>query len=87
MAHSPITPIVERALASGDPDELVAILTGQVRIATLERFHAITELRARVPAGGHPVQLELAAAMRHLEVWARSLADLASGEREDLPRG
>jgi hypothetical protein len=85
MAHSPITPIVERALVRDDPDELVALLTGQVRIATLERFHAIAERRARVHAGGSSAQHELDAEMRHLEAWARSLAELASGEREDLP--
>lgn len=82
MTHSPIGPVVERALAAGDPDELVALLTGQVRIATLERFHAVMEARARAAVAGETTTLQADAAARHLTAWARTLAELAAGEPE-----
>lgn len=85
MTHTPVTPVVERAVAIGDPDELVALLTGQVRLATLERFHRVALARDRLLREGEPARPAYDAAALRLEVWARTLIELAYGERTAPP--
>lgn len=85
MPHTSVTPVVERAVATGDPDELVALLTGQVRLATLERFHRVALARERLFREGEPARPAYDAAALRLDVWARTLTDLAWGERTEAP--
>jgi hypothetical protein len=82
MTQSPVTPVVARAIAAGDPDELIALLTGQVRLATLDRFHEVMQQREQVPLQGPPAERELEAAIHRLETWARSLSELAANGPE-----
>ncbi|GEM_PF-5908678 len=85
MTHTPITPVVEQAIATGDPDELARLLAGQVRLATLERYHRFAAARDRLIREGEAARPAYDAAARRLEVWARTMGELAFGEREETP--
>lgn len=65
-------PVAERALQTGDPDELVALLTGRVEDEVRTRFAHARQLKARANGSveGRRAYVE---ARLGLQVWAHGL--------------
>lgn len=77
LGFGPVVPVAERAVESGSPDELVALLTEKVRHEVLERFGRAMSLK---PHAGQSVASgrEYVEAMLGLEVWSHKLYTCAS---------
>lgn len=72
LDHGPVIPIAERAIETGLPEELIALLTGRVEEEVRERFDQVMDLKAR--AGGSVVaNREYVEAMLDLQVWSHRL--------------
>jgi hypothetical protein len=72
LGHGPVVPVTERAIESGSPDELVALLTGMVEREIRERFAQLMDRRAHANGdlGANRAYVE---AMLGLQVWSHSL--------------
>ena len=77
LGFGPVVPVAERALESGSPDELVALLTEKVRHEVLERFAMAMALKA-YPAGDVQAARRYVEASLGLQVWAHALYGRAS---------
>jgi hypothetical protein len=68
----PVIPVAERAIESGDPEELDTVLSEAVRHQVRERLQRVLALKAH--ANGDVEQnREYVEAMLGLQVWAHSL--------------
>jgi Family of unknown function (DUF6448) len=72
LGHGPVIPVAERALETGSPDELVALLTSRVEEEVRERFRHVMELKARVN-GNVDANRAYVEAMLDLQVWCHGL--------------
>lgn len=72
LGHGPVVPVAERAIESGSPEELVALLAGMLEGEVRERFARLMELKAHVN-GDLPANRAYVEAMLGLEVWSHSL--------------
>ena len=68
----PVIPVADQAIASGAPDALVDLLTGELTTEIRRRFAEMLELRARVD-GNVEANREYVEAMLGLQVWAHSM--------------
>ena len=72
LDHGPVIPVAERALESGDPDELVALLTERVEEEVRDRFARAMGLKAAAN-GDVDAKRAYVAAMLDLQVWSHGL--------------
>lgn len=72
LGHGPVVPVAERAVETGDPGELVALLTEMVETAVRERFEHVMRLKAHVN-GDLAANRAYVEAMLGLEVWSHSI--------------
>ena len=72
LDHGPVIPVAERAIETGAPDELVALLTGRVEEELRERFARVMQLKARTD-GDIEANREYVGAMLDLQVWSHHL--------------
>lgn len=72
LDHGPVIPVAERAIATGSPDELVTLLTGQVADEVRRRLAHVMELKARADASVQDGR-SYVSAMLGLQVWAHKL--------------
>lgn len=72
LGHGPVVPVAERAIETGQPEELVRLLTGMVEEEILKRFEHLMHLKAHAN-GGVEANREYVTAMLGLEVWSHSL--------------
>src|SRR5512144_241519 len=72
LGHGPVVPVTERAIESGSPDELVALLTGMVEAEIRERFTQLMARRAHAN-GDLAANRAYVEAMLGLQVWSHSL--------------
>lgn len=79
LGHGPVVPVAERAIETGSPDELVALLTGMVEEAVRERFARVQHHRAHAN-GDVAVNREHVEAMLGLQVWSHSLYEALHAE-------
>ena len=82
LGFGPVVPAAERAIDSGSPDELVAVLTGKVRDEVLERFGRAIALKAHA-GEGVPAARAYVEAMLGLEVWAHKVFGCAAAGPHD----
>jgi Family of unknown function (DUF6448) len=68
----PVIPVAERAIADGDADELVDLLTEAVEYEVRRRLHRVRDLGDRA-GGGVESRREYVSAMLGLQVWSHSL--------------
>ena len=82
LGFGPVVPVAERSIEAGSPDELIQILTDNVRHEVAQRFERVVTLKARaersVPAARAYVE-----AMLDLEVWSHKLYSCASAGPHD----
>lgn len=70
--HGPVVPVAERAIESGSPDELIALLTGMMESEIRERFADV--MRRKDNANGDlAANRAYAESMLGLQVWAHSI--------------
>ncbi len=75
----PVIPLAEKAIDSGNPDDLVKMLTDTVRDEVGKRFDRVTRLKRH--AGGPVDQArEYVEAMLGLQVWSHTLYHAAKSE-------
>jgi uncharacterized protein DUF6448 len=72
LGHGPVVPVAERAIESGSPDELVALVTGMAEREIRARFAQLMELKARANGDVHGSRAYVEA-MLGLEVWSHSI--------------
>jgi hypothetical protein len=72
LDHGPVIPVAERAIETGSPDELAALLTGRVEEELRERFARVMELKA-LSNGDVDANREYVGAMLDLQVWSHNL--------------
>lgn len=72
LGHGPVVPVAERAIASGSPDELVAVLTRMVEDAVRARFEHVVRRKAGAN-GDVAANRRYVEAMLGLEVWSHSI--------------
>lgn len=72
LDHGPVIPVAERALESGSPDELVALLTARVEEEVRGRFAHVMELGTRTD-GDVAANRAYVEAMLDLQVWSHAL--------------
>lgn len=72
LGHGPVVPVAERAIETGDPAELVTLLTGMVEDAIRERFEHVKHRKAQVN-GDLAANRAYVEAMLGLEVWSHSI--------------
>lgn len=77
LGFGPVVPVAERAIETGSPDELVAVLTDKVRHEVLERFERCMTLQPHA-SGSVEHAREYVEAMLALEVWSHKLYACAS---------
>ena len=77
LGFGPVVPVAERAIESGSPDELVALLTEKVRHEVTERFERVMALKPHADEGVGPARAYVEA-MLGLEVWSHKLYHCAS---------
>jgi hypothetical protein len=72
LGHGPVVPVAERAIETGSPDELVALLTGMVEEEIRGRFERLMQLKmqANGDLGANRAYVE---SMLGLEVWSHSI--------------
>ena len=72
LGHGPVVPVAERAIETGSPDELVALLTGMVEEEIRGRFEGLMRLKmqANGDLGANRAYVE---SMLGLEVWSHSI--------------
>ena len=72
LGHGPVVPVAERAIETGSPDELVALLTGMVEEEIRGRFERLMRLKmqANGDLGANRAYVE---SMLGLEVWSHSI--------------
>jgi hypothetical protein len=72
LGHGPVVPVAERAIETGSPDELVALLTRMVEEAIRERFSHVMHRKAHVN-GDVATNRAYVEAMLGLQVWSHSV--------------
>ena len=72
LDHGPVIPVADRAIETGSPDELVALLTGRVDDELRNRFGHVMELKARAD-GDVDANRAYVEAMLDLQVWSHGL--------------
>ena len=68
----PVIPVAERAIETGSPDELVALMTSRVEEEVRERFRHVMELKAATN-GNLKANRAYVEAMLDLQVWSHAL--------------
>lgn len=68
----PVIPVAERAIRTGSPDELIALMTDVLHHQIKERFDHVMALEAHA-AGPIPEAREYVEAMLGLQVWSHGL--------------
>ena len=79
LGHGPVVPVAERAIETGDPEELVTLLTGMVEEAIRERFAHVMHSKAHTD-GDLAANRAYVEAMLGLEVWSHSVYDALQAE-------
>jgi hypothetical protein len=79
LGHGPVVPVAERAIETGDADELVALLTGMVEEAIRERFEHVMHRKAHAN-GDLALNRAYVEAMLGLEVWSHSIYEALRAE-------
>lgn len=84
----PVIPVAERAIESGDPNDLEAVLSEAVRHQVRDRLQRVLALKARAN-GDVERNREYVEAMLGLQVWSHSLylATLAQPHEHDHAHG
>ncbi len=82
LGFGPVVPVAERAIESGSPDELVELLTEQVRREVLERFGRATALKPHADESVEHAR-EYVEATLGLQVWAHKLYACAAAGPHD----
>jgi hypothetical protein len=72
LDHGPVIPIAERAIDTGSPEELVALLTGRLEDEVRTRLHHVMELKAAAN-GDLDANRAYVSAMLDLQVWSHGL--------------
>ena len=72
LDHGPVIPVAERAIQTGSPDELAALLTARVEQELRARFAHMLALKARAD-GDLDANRAYVEAMLDLQVWAHNL--------------
>lgn len=72
LDHGPVIPVAERAIASGSPDELVALLAQRLEEEVRERFRHVMDLQATAD-GDVAANRAYVEAMLDLQVWSHGL--------------
>lgn len=79
MDVGPVIGVAERAIAAGAPDDLVALLTGELETEIRERFAEMLRRQARAD-GNVDATRDYVEAMLGLQVWAHSLYESIHGD-------
>ena len=79
LGHGPVVPVAERAIETGSPDELVALLIGMVERAIHERFEHVMHRKAHVN-GDIAANRAYVEAMLGLQVWSHSIYEALHSE-------
>jgi hypothetical protein len=82
LGFGPVVPVAERAIESGSPDELVALLTEKIRHEVLERFERAMALKSRADEDVAAARAYVEATLG-LEVWSHKLYGCASAGPHD----
>jgi hypothetical protein len=85
LGEGPVIPVAERALATGSPDELVALLVEALERAIRERFEHAMHLKARAN-GDVRANRAYVEAMLGLEVWSHSIHEALHASPHDAHR-
>jgi hypothetical protein len=86
LGHGPVVPVAERAIESGSPDELVALLRRMVEEAVRARFAEVArrKTQANGDLGANRAHVE---AMLGFQVWSHSIYEALHAEaHEHQPR-
>lgn len=86
LSRGPVVHLVERAIETGDPEPLVALLTGTVDAQVRERFARVLELRWQAD-GDVDATRAYVEAMLDLEVWSHKLHTCAHGPAHEHGAG
>lgn len=76
LGHGPVIPVAEKAIETGSPDELIALLTDTVRAEVKKRFDHMTHLKHRAQDGVDEAR-EYVEAMLGLQVYSHFLHQCA----------
>ena len=82
MDVGPVIGVAERAIAAGAPDDLVALLTGELETEIRERFAEMLRRQARAD-GDVDATRDYVEAMLGLQVWAHSLYESIHGDQHE----
>lgn len=77
LDHGPVIPVAERAIETGSPDDLVALLTDRVGGEVRTRLAHVSELKAHA-GDGLEASRAYVSAMLGLQVWANTMYRAAS---------
>ena len=86
LDHGPVIPVADRAIKTGSPDELIAILTARVEGELRERFGNVMELKARAD-GNLEDNRAYVEAMLDLEVWSHGLYEATTAAAHEHHHG
>jgi len=79
LGHGPVVPVAERAIESGSPDDLVALLTRMVEEAVRERFARVMDRKTRANGNLAANRAYVEAALG-LQVWSHSIHEALHAE-------
>ena len=82
LDHGPVIPVAERALETGSPDELVALLTERVAEEVRDRFRHVADLKARTD-GDIEANRAYVEASLDLQVWSHGLFQATKAAAHD----
>ena len=86
LDHGPLIPVAERAIDTGWPDELVALLTGRVEEEVRERFDHVMKLKS-VANGNIDANRAYVEAMLDLQVWSHGLYSMTKASAHAHEQG
>jgi hypothetical protein len=84
LSTGPVIPVCERAIETGDPSELIDLLTAKVTSEIHHRLGDVTALRAHA-AEGVEAGRAYVEAMLGLEVWSHKVYGVLVGSADDEP--
>lgn len=82
LDHGPVIPVAERAIESGSPDELIALLTDRVSEEVRHRLAQVQELKAHAD-GDLAANRAYVQAMLGLQVWSNNLYRAVAASAHD----
>ena len=86
LGHGPVVPVAERAIQTGSPDELVALLVGMVEDAVRNRFVHVMHRKADAN-GDLAANRSYVEAMLGFEVWSHSLYEALHADPHEHGHG